>query len=96
MKVDEALLKRLEKLSNLEISEDKRSEVMGQLEEIVSFVENMGDLDTSHASDTFSMSENGTQLREDSPTCNTAINDAILTNAPHSEDHFFIVQKIIE
>ena len=96
MQVDDALLTRLEKLSYLKISEEKRSEIIDQLSEIVNFVDNLGELDTSSTDDTFAMTENGTFTREDIPACDTQISDEILEHAPQSDDHFFIVPKIIE
>jgi len=42
------------------------------------------------------MSNAATPLREDTPKCDTAINDEIIQHAPKSADHFFIVPKIIE
>jgi aspartyl-tRNA(Asn)/glutamyl-tRNA(Gln) amidotransferase subunit C len=96
MQIDDALLSRLEKLSMLKIDEAHREEVIGQLSEIVSFVDNLAELDTADVPDTFAMTESATQLREDTPACDTAINDDILEHAPHSEAHFFVVPKIIE
>ena len=96
MQVDDALLTRLEKLSFLKVSDDKREEIISQLSEIVSFVDNLSDLDTAGVDDNFAMSDMATPLREDSPSCDTDINDDIIKNAPQSSDHFFIVQKIIE
>ena len=96
MQVDDALLSRLEKLSFLKVSDDKREEIISQLSEIVSFVDNLSDLDTTGVDDNFAMSDMATPLREDSPSCDTNINDDIIKNAPQSGDHFFIVPKIIE
>ncbi|MCD6190729.1 MAG: Asp-tRNA(Asn)/Glu-tRNA(Gln) amidotransferase subunit GatC [Sulfurimonas sp.] len=96
MQVDDALLTRLEKLSFLKVSDDKREEIISQLSEIVSFVDNLSDLDTAGVDDNFAMSDMATPLREDSPSCDTDINDDIIKNAPQSSDHFFIVPKIIE
>jgi len=96
MQVDDALLSRLEKLSFLKVSEDKREEMIEQLSEIVNFVDNLSKLDTTGVDDNFAMSENSTPLRKDIPRSSTDINDAILKNAPKSADHFFIVPKIIE
>lgn len=96
MKIDDTLLTRLEKLSFLKISDDKRAEVITQLSEIVGFVDNLSELDTQGVSGTFAMDNRATILREDLPSCDTAINDAILKHAPKSDDHFFIVPKIIE
>ena len=96
MQVDDALLKRLEKLSFLTIEDDKREEIIGQLSGIVDFVDNLSELDTENVDDNFAMNENGTPTREDKSSCNGAINNDILEHAPRSEEHFFIVPKIIE
>ena len=96
MQVDDALLTKLEKLSFLKVSEDKREEMISQLSEIVSFVDNLSELDTTGVDDNFAMSDMATPLREDIASCNTSLNDDILKHAPHSADHFFIVPKIID
>ncbi|MDF1881360.1 Asp-tRNA(Asn)/Glu-tRNA(Gln) amidotransferase subunit GatC [Sulfurimonas sp. MAG313] len=96
MHIDDALLTKLEKLSYLEIAEDKREEIISQLSEIVSFVDNLSELDTTNMDPTFAMTDKGTQLREDIPNSSKNISQSILKNAPHSEDNFFIVPKIIE
>ena len=96
MQVDDALLTKLEKLSFLKVSEFKREEIITQLSEIVSFVDNLSQLNTDGIDDNFAMSDKGTFTREDSPSCDSSVNDNILKNAPLSGDHFFIVPKIIE
>jgi len=96
MQIDEKLLTRLEKLSYLKISDNKRQEIIEQLSEIVSFVDNLKELDTDGVDDKFAMSDASTPLREDVANCDTQINDDILKHAPNSQDHFFIVPKIIE
>lgn len=96
MQVDDALLTRLEKLSYLKIADEKREEVIGQLSEILSFVDNLAELDTEGVDDTFAMTEKGTYARPDEPSCNAQINRDILEHAPQSDDNFFIVPKIIE
>lgn len=96
MKVDDALLVKLEKLSFLKVSDDKREEIISQLSEIVSFVDNLSELDTEGVEGNFAMSDASTLLREDIAYCDTKVNDDILKHAPQSADHFFIVPKIIE
>ena len=96
MQVDNALLTKLEKLSYLKISDEKREEVIAQLSEIMSFVDNLSELETQNVDDKFAMNDNATYLREDKPSCVTQINDDILRHAPNASEHFFIVPKIIE
>ncbi len=96
MTINNDLLIRLEKLSYLEVQDDKRSEIIEQLNEIVSFVENLSELNTDNVSDTFAMTTASTPLRDDTPACNSHIPEDIIKHAPKSADSFFIVPKIIE
>lgn len=96
MQIDETLLQRLEKLSYLQIPEEHRAEMISQLSEIVSFVDNLCELDTEGVGATFAMSDAATRLREDAGSVDRSINDDILSHAPHAQEHFFIVPKIIE
>jgi len=96
MQVDDALLTKLEKLSFLKVSDDKREEIINQLSQIVSFVDNLSELNTDGVDDKFAMTDSPTPLREDIKANNTTVNESILNNAPLSGDNFFIVPKIIE
>jgi aspartyl-tRNA(Asn)/glutamyl-tRNA(Gln) amidotransferase subunit C len=96
MQIDETLLRRLEKLSFLEIPQEHRAEMISQLSEIVSFVDNLSELNTEGVEATFAMSDVSTALREDFGNVDQTINDDILAHAPYVQDRFFIVPKIIE
>ena len=96
MQIDDTLLSRLEKLSMLKIADDKREEIIQELSEFLNFAENLKELDTTGVDDKFSMDDSPTPLREDEPFCDPSISEAILAHAPKSDDHFFIVPKIIE
>ncbi|MCK9454109.1 Asp-tRNA(Asn)/Glu-tRNA(Gln) amidotransferase subunit GatC [Sulfurimonas sp.] len=96
MQVDDKLLARLEKLSFLKVSDDKREEIIEQLSEIVTFVDNLSELNTDNVDDKFAMNDDATFLREDTPHCSTDINESIMKNAPLSDDGYFVVPKIIE
>lgn len=96
MQVNDELLVRLEKLSFLKIADDKREEIIKQMSEIVSFVDNLSELNTDGVKETFSMDDVSTHLREDTVSCDTAISQSIINNAPKSGDDFFIVPKIID
>ncbi len=96
MHIDEEILKKLEKLSHLRIDESKKEEVMGQLSEILEYVENLKELDTDKLDSFFSTLPGETPVREDIPSNNPEIAKEILEHAPQSEDDFFIVPAIIE
>ncbi|ENU2748388.1 Asp-tRNA(Asn)/Glu-tRNA(Gln) amidotransferase subunit GatC, partial [Campylobacter coli] len=59
MQIDEKLLSKLEKLSALQIEEEKRSEVICELSEIVNFVEKLNELDLSSSEVTISTIKGG-------------------------------------
>ncbi len=96
MTIDSDLLQKLEKLSSLKISEEKREGAINQLSEIVSFVEILNELDLESEEATFTTLEGGTPMRKDIASTNSHIVQTILKHAPRSENGFFIVPKIIE
>jgi len=96
MQINDDLLKKLEKLSSLEIAEDKREGMINQLSEIVEFIENLNELDLDKEEATFTTVSGGTPMREDVPNVNPKVIKTILENAPKSENGSFVVPKIIE
>ncbi|SFZ97647.1 Aspartyl-tRNA(Asn) amidotransferase subunit C @ Glutamyl-tRNA(Gln) amidotransferase subunit C [hydrothermal vent metagenome] len=96
MQIDNTLLTKLEKLSHLNIDDSKKEEVMGQLSDILGYIDNLNELNTDSLSPTFSTLEGGSPLREDTPREANSIAKDILANAPQSRDDFFIVPAIIE
>ena len=96
MQIDDTLLAKLEKLSHLRIADEKKTEVMAQLTEILGYIDNLNELDTDALSPAFSTLEGGSPLREDIPREPNDIAKEILSHAPQAEDDFFIVPAIIE
>jgi aspartyl-tRNA(Asn)/glutamyl-tRNA(Gln) amidotransferase subunit C len=96
VQIDNSVLEKLEKLSHLRIDDSKKEEVMGQLTEILGYIDNLNELDTAALDASFSTLEGGTPLREDTPREANNIAQAILSHAPQSKDDFFIVPAIIE
>jgi aspartyl-tRNA(Asn)/glutamyl-tRNA(Gln) amidotransferase subunit C len=96
VKIDNDLLYKLEKLSSLKVSEDKKEEIKSQLSDILTYIDNLNELDTSDIDAYFSTLDGGTPLREDTINSNPDIPKAIIANAPQAEDDFFVVPAIIE
>jgi len=94
--IDNRVLKNLEKLSMLKIEDDKKEELAGQLTEILEYIENLNELDTSNLDASFSTLSGGTPMRQDIPNSNPQIAKDIFSHAPNAENDFFIVPKIIE
>lgn len=95
MQIDDGLLNKLEKLSALKISEQKRKEVLKQLSEIVEFVDILNNIDLSKDQAMASVANGATPMRKDEPIGSHVIDD-ILKHAPLTQSHFFVVPKIIE
>ena len=96
MIIDNTVLEKLEKLSMLRIDDEKKEELAQQLTEILSYVENLSELNTDGLDASFSTLEGGTPLREDVPKTQPEVAQHIFSHAPHAENYFFIVPKIIE
>ncbi len=96
MTVDDKLIDKLAKLSSLQIDEEKKEHLKGELADIINFVENLNEIDVSNIDATFSTIEGGTPLREDVAKQDLDLSNHILANAPKSEDGYFVVPKIIE
>ncbi len=93
MQIDDALLQRLEKLSMLEIKDEHKESVKGHLAEVLGFVENIFALETN---DLKTDTKLCTPLRGDEPKSQPHIAKEILSQNKHSQDHYFVVPKIIE
>jgi len=96
VQIDRQTLEKLEKLSHLKIAEENRDKVLNQLTEILEYVENLNELDTSGLDSYFSTLEGGTPMRADEPFNDPEVPRIILDHAPESRDDFFIVPAIIE
>ncbi len=93
MQIDDTLLQRLEKLSMLEIKDEHKESVKGHLAEVLGFVENIFALETSALQTDTKLC---TPLREDEPQNQPHIAKEVLSQNKHSQDHYFVVPKIIE
>jgi len=96
MTIDDKTIDKLAKLSSLEISEDKKEKLKSELEDIVSFVENLNEVDVSNVDATFTTIASGQPLREDEVNSDDEITKRIMDNAPKVEENHFVVPQIIE
>ena len=96
MQIDDTVLTKLEKLSHLRIDPSKKEEVKEQLSGILTYIDNLNELDTTNYDASFSTLLGGTPLREDTPREVHNIAKEILAHATQAEDDFFVVPAIIE
>jgi len=93
MKIDDKLLAKLEKLSMIKV--ENRDEMISDLNQIVEFVEILGEVNTDEVEATFNVLNASTPMRDDKPVDSDVI-ESVLSHAPKTEANYFIVPKIIE
>lgn len=94
MIINDKTIKNLGNLAKLEIDENKVEDLKIKLSEILSFVDNLQEVDLDNLD---AIDEDFTPLRADSSTTRDEVfHRDILINAPKSKDGYFVVPKIIE
>jgi aspartyl-tRNA(Asn)/glutamyl-tRNA(Gln) amidotransferase subunit C len=82
-------------LARLELAPEEEQRMLGDLEEMLEYVDKLGQLDTSTVEPTAQVGETGAAMREDAVT-NPEDPALILANAPDAREQMFKVPKIIE
>jgi aspartyl-tRNA(Asn)/glutamyl-tRNA(Gln) amidotransferase subunit C len=95
MKIDDALILRLENLSRLELSAAERTKLQGSLTNILTMVEQLNTLDTEGVEPLVYINEDVNVWREDVVNHQLTRQEA-LKNAPDSDGSFFKVPKVID
>ena len=94
-KIDEALVKKVAKLSRLELSEAEIGEFTGQLSAILEYMEKMNELETSNVQPLAHCLPISNCFREDKIKESLGT-EKTLANAPERDGEFFKVPKILE
>lgn len=95
MSVDQATVRRVAHLSRIAVTEEEVSHLQGELNAILAFVEQLGEVDTSGVEPMTSVIPMTLPLRADVVT-DGFYAERVLANAPASEDGFFAVPKVVE
>ena len=95
MSVDFLTVKRVAHLSRLAITDAEVPHLVGEINAMLDFVEQLNEVDVTGVEAMTSVIPMALKKRADVVT---AGNDAasITANAPMSEDHFFLVPKVVE
>lgn len=94
-KIDQKQVRKVAKLSRLDLSEDEVQEFTGQLGAIIEYVEKMNELDTDNVEPLAHCLPVSNVFREDSVRESIGT-DKALANAPDRDDSFFKVPKILD
>lgn len=89
-------IKRLARLSNLQISDDEAEKYPDQLTESLQYVENLQDIPTSSDPDTFFVTQKTNTMAEDEVDESIMLSQKeALKNAKNTRDGYFIVKRIL-
>lgn len=95
MSVDLETVKRVAHLARIAVSESEVAKLQGELNSILGFVEQLGEVDVTGVEPMTSVIPMTMKMREDAVT-DGGYPDRIVANAPLAEDHFFVVPKVVE
>ncbi|GGB58884.1 glutamyl-tRNA(Gln) amidotransferase subunit C [Roseibium aquae] len=95
MSVDTDTVKRVARLARIKINDDQAAKMTGELNEILGFVEQLDEVDIDGIEPLTSVVEQTMKKRQDGVTDGDKADD-VTANAPASEDHFFMVPKVVE
>ncbi len=95
MSVDIKTVKRVARLSRIAVKDDEAERMARELNAILGFVEQLDEVDVNNVEPLTSVIPMSLRTREDDVTDGNKAAD-IVANAPLTEDHFFLVPKVIE
>jgi aspartyl-tRNA(Asn)/glutamyl-tRNA(Gln) amidotransferase subunit C len=94
MKVDKDTLNYLAKLAKLNLEEGEKDQLLDDLNNILAFVEQLKEVDTSDVEPLIFINETAEELRDDVVVYQITQMEA-LSNAPMKNDDYFLVPKVI-
>jgi aspartyl-tRNA(Asn)/glutamyl-tRNA(Gln) amidotransferase subunit C len=95
MSVDKDTVRRIAKLARLSLPEERVEPMAAELNGILAWVEQLNEVDVSGVEPMTSVVQQKLKMRDDKVT-DGGHADALMSNAPEGEDHFFVVPKVVE
>jgi len=100
MSVDTATVRHIAKLARLQMSDAEVEALVPELNNILGWVEQLGEVDTSGVEPLATVIDQQLRLRDDvinaDPLTGGGIREDVLRNAPEAQHGFFAVPKVIE
>lgn len=95
MQVDEATVRRIARLARIRITDEEAVSLQGELNGILTWVEQLGEVNTDDVPPMTRVADMKLRKRVDEVTDGDKADD-IVANAPMTEDHYFVVPKVVE
>jgi aspartyl-tRNA(Asn)/glutamyl-tRNA(Gln) amidotransferase subunit C len=95
MSVDAATVRRIAHLARIAVTDAEVPHLQGELNAMLAFVEQLSEVDVEGVEPMTSVMPMEMKKRPDLVT-DGEIADNIVSNAPETQDHFFLVPKVVE
>ena len=95
MAVDAATVRRIAHLARIAVADEEIEPLQDELNAILAFVEQLSEVNVEDIEPMTSVTPMEMKQRPDVVT-DGGIPDNIIKNAPMTEDHFFVVPKVVE
>ena len=95
MSVDADTVRRIAHLARIAVAEDEVEHLKGELNAILAFVEQLSEVNVEGVEPMTSVTPMAMKQRKDEVT-DGGIPDDIVRNAPATEEHYFLVPKVVE
>ncbi len=95
MSVDAATVRRIARLARIAVAEDEVEHLQGELNAMLAFVEQLSEVNVDGIEPMTSVTPMAMKMRADAVT-DGGNAEAVLANAPQSEDGYYMVPKVIE
>jgi aspartyl-tRNA(Asn)/glutamyl-tRNA(Gln) amidotransferase subunit C len=95
MSVDKQTVRRIARLARLALEEDRVEPMVNELNGILRWVEQLGEVDVEGVEPLTSVVAQKLKMRDDVVTAGGDA-EAVTRNAPDSEDEFYVVPKVVE
>lgn len=95
MSVDKETVKRVAHLARIKVTDEEAESLQGELNAILGFVEQLNEVDVDGVAPMTSVTPMAMKKRTDEITDGGKPDD-IVANAPLTEDHYFLVPKVVE
>ncbi len=95
MTIDKETVEKVAHLARLELTEDEKVQMIGDMSKILGFMDKLNEIDTSGVEPLVYMTDAVNVMREDVVKQEISHEEA-LKNAPKHDDNYFLVAKVIE
>lgn len=95
MSIDAATVRRIAHLARIAVEDGEVEHLRGEINAILAFVEQLQEVNVEGVEPMTSVTPMQMKKRPDEVT-DGGIADAIVANAPATQDHYFLVPKVVE